>query len=101
MNPYFLPLKNEYYEKICNLEQDCEIRPANHRGWRQKNIYPGRFILLSSGYGKKKRIIMSVFGTFEGPSEYAFIGIPQWHIDAVEQIYGKRNRWLVAYLRRC
>lgn len=24
--------------------------------------------------------------------------IPQWHIDAVEDIYGKQDSWLIAYV---
>lgn len=100
MKPYFLPLKKEYYEKFKAGEQDCEIRPANHRGWSSKNIYPGRVLRLSRGYGDYDRHCREIQATVEGSAILAFSGVPQWHIDAVESIYGKRDRWLVAYVRR-
>ena len=46
--PYFLPLNKEFYLKVKSGEQDCEIRPANHRGWNSKNIYPGRWLKFSA-----------------------------------------------------
>lgn len=97
MKPYFLPLKKEYYLKFLNGQQNCEIRPANHHGWNSKNIYAGRVLLLSLGYGKGNRHCRMIRVVNEGPADFAFMGVPQWHIDAVEAIYGKRDRWLVAY----
>lgn len=99
MKPYFLPLKKEYYLKFESGDQKCEIRPANHHGWHGKNIYPGRQLLLSCGYGRNDRHCREIYLTNEGPACVVFMGVPQWHIDAVELIYGKRDRWLVAWVR--
>lgn len=98
VKPFFLPLNGEYYLKFKDGSQDCEIRPDGHRAWNEKNIYPGRPIRLSYGYGKKDRMLRTIAAVVAGPPEQAFAGVPQWHIDAVEQIYGKRDRWLVAYI---
>lgn len=97
--PYFVPLKKKFYLKVKSGEQDCEIRPANHRGWNSKNIYPGRWLKFSSGYGNNDRHCREIHVVVEGSARFAFMGVPQWHIDAVEQIYGKRDRWLVAFVR--
>lgn len=97
MKPYFLPINKEYYLKLKSGEQDCEIRPADHRGWRSRNVYPGRQVLLSCGYGSHDRHVRTIQSTKEGSAGFAFMGIAQWHIDAAEKIYGKRDRWLVAF----
>lgn len=97
--PYFVPVNKEYFIKIKSGEQNCEIRPANHRGWNSKNIYPGRWLRFSCGYGNHDRCCREIIFTHEGPESMVFIHVPQWHIDAVERIYGKRDRWLVAFIR--
>lgn len=98
LKPYFLPLKTEYYRKFESGEQNCEIRPANHHGWNAKNIYAGRELLLSRGYGTADRHVRKIRTTLEGSPGFAFACVPKWHIDAVEAIYGKRDRWLVAFV---
>lgn len=95
--PYFLPLFGEFFLKFKSGEQNCEIRPEGHRGWNLKNIYPGRMLLLSYGYGKQDRLERAV-RTATSTTDLAGEGIPQWHIDAVEAIYGKQPRWLIAYV---
>tara|TARA_R110002050_G_scaffold57423_3_gene128932 strand:+ start:80013 stop:80306 length:294 start_codon:yes stop_codon:yes gene_type:complete len=97
MKPYFLPLMKIYYLKFKSGEQDCEIRPANHHGWNIKNIFPGRSLLLSSGYGKQDRLVKEIRSTMI-THDLNQEKIPIWHIDAVESIYGKRDKWLVAYV---
>ena len=97
MKPYFVPLMKEYFLKFKNGEQDCEIRPNNHRGWNSKNIYPGRSLLLSKGYGNYDRLMKEVRHVKKALDLKA-LGIPQWHIDAVEDIYGKQHCWMVAYV---
>lgn len=95
--PYFLPLKKEYYLKLKNGTQSCEIRPNNHYGWNSKNIYPGRILNCSCGYGKQDRIrkeIRNTMITFDLMQE----PVSPAHIAAVESIYGKRNDWLIAYV---
>lgn len=86
-----------YFLKFKSGEQDCEIRPANHRGWRVKNVYPDRLMTLSNGYGNHDRLI-KVIRRVVISSDLKQDGIPQWHIDAVERIYGKREEWLIAYV---
>lgn len=97
MKPYFVPLMKEWFFKFKNGEQDCEIRPDNHRGWSKKNIYPGRALLLSNGYGNYDRMMKKVTKVRE-KADLRTLGIPQWHIDAVEGIYGKQLCWMVAYV---
>lgn len=95
--PYFLPLFKEYFLKIKSGEQDCEIRPNNHRGWNIKNIYPGRLVTISNGYGKHDRITREIRSTMV-TRDLTMESIPQWHIDAVEAIYGQRDSWLIAWV---
>lgn len=94
--PYFLPLMKEYYLKIKSGEQDCEIKPLNHRGWNHNNIYPLRELNVSNGYQKKGRIV-KLISRVAVTSDLEMSGIPRWHIDAVEEIYGKRGYWMIAY----
>ena len=97
MKPYFVPVMKEYFFKIKNDEQDCEIRPTNHRGWNAKNIYPGRSLLFSNGYGNYDRTIKKVIRVRK-TADLRTLGIPQWHIDAVVGIYGQQLCWMVAYV---
>ena len=93
---YFLPLMKEYYYKIRAGEQSCEIRPNEHRGWHMGNVYPGRWLMISNGYQKPGRLYREIISTMS-THDLKQQNIPQWHIDAVEEIYGKRDRWLIAY----
>ena len=97
MKKLFVPLYKEYFLKFKNGDQDCEIRPLGHRGWNTKNVYPGRVMTLSSGYGTHNRIEKVIDFTLVTNS-LKQSGIPEWHIDAVEAIYGKRYKWLIAYV---
>ena len=97
--PFFAPLFKVYFLKFKNGEQDCEIRPYNHRGWNCKNVYPGRLITLSNGYGKHDRLTLEIRKTMITPY-LEMENIPQWHIDAVEEIYGQQDKWLIAYLNK-
>lgn len=84
--PYFLPLNKEFYLKVKSGEQNCEIRPANHRGWNSKNIYPGRWLKFSSGYGDHDRHCREICATREGSASFAFAG--------VRMPYLYRQHWL-------
>ena len=97
MKPYFCPLNKDYFFNILDGSQDCEIRPSNHRGWNTNNIYNGRLITFSNGYGNYNRVTMLVSNVYD-VQDMAGFGIPQWHIDAVEYIYGKHQSWLVAFV---
>ena len=99
LKPYFCPLFKEYYLKFESGEQDCEIKPNNHRGWNTKNIYPGREITLSNGYGKYNRMTKKITKTLV-ISDLLFADpyINDDHIDAVKTIYPWASEWLVAYV---
>lgn len=97
MKPLFVPLMKEYFYKIKKGEQDCEIRPNLHRGWNEKNVFPGRPVTFSNGYGKHDRVT-KVINTTLITNNLQAANIPKWHIDAVENIYGKRDSWLIAYI---
>lgn len=97
MKMLFVPLKKEYFFKFKCGEQDCEIRPFGYKGWNTDNVYPLRIMTLSNGYGKDERlekVIKKTTVTKNLESEQ----IPNWHIEAVETIYGKRAWWLIAYV---
>ena len=95
MKPYFLPLNKEFYLKLKNGTQKSEIRPNNHRGWNVKNIYPGRVLNCSCGYGKQDRTLKEIRNTIV-THDLRQENVSLEHIEAVEGIYGKRDRWLVA-----
>ena len=95
--PLFVPLIKKYFLKFKSGEQNCEIRPIGRRGWSAKFVYPGRLMTLSNGYGKYDRITRMISQTVV-TEDLKKSGIPQWHIDAVEGIYGKQESWLVAYI---
>jgi len=95
--PLFVPLMRKYFLKFKRGEQGCEIRPNNRRGWNCKNVYPGRLMTLSNGYGTHDRITLEIRSTMLTP-DLRMEKLPQWHIDAVESIYGKQDSWLIAYV---
>jgi len=97
MKKLFIPLYKKYFLKFKSGEQDCEIRPLGHRGWTSSNVYPTRTMTLSSGYGRYDRLEKMIIKTSITTS-LKKEGIPQWHIEAVEAIYGKKDWWLVAYI---
>lgn len=95
--PFFVPLYKEYFLLFKSGEQNCEIRPANHRGWNVKNVFPGRLLCLSNGYGNYDRVTKEIRNTML-TRDLAAENVPQWHIDAVTEIYGQRDSWLIAYV---
>lgn len=99
LTPYFCPLNKEFYFKVESGEQDCEIRPLNHRGWNEKNIYVGRDITFSNGYGKYNRTTKKTTETLVvNDLLFAVPFIDDDHIDAVKTIYPWADEWLVAYV---
>jgi hypothetical protein len=97
MKNLFIPLYKEYFLKFKNGEQDCEIRPLDHRGWNTKNVFPGRVMTLANGYGKHDRLKKMIDFT-RVTNNLKSSGISKWHTDAMEAIYGKRDKWLIAYV---
>lgn len=95
--PYFCPLMKKYFNKFVTGEQDCEIRPNKHRGWHPGNIYEGRLMTLSNGYNVAGRLTKKITSV-SVVTDLKAAGVPQWHIEAVEDIYGKREQWLIAYV---
>lgn len=96
VKPLFVPLMKMYFLKFKAGEQDCEIRPNNHRGWNVENVYIGRLMTLSNGYGNHDRITKEILAAVV-TSDLNMEGVPQWHIDAVVGIYGEQDSWLIAY----
>ena len=97
MKMLFIPLYKKYFLKFKAGEQDCEIRPLNHRGWTSENVYPGRIMTLSNGYGKHGRLEKEIVKIIK-TRNLQCAEVPEWHIKAVEGIYGKRDTWLIAYV---
>lgn len=53
--PLFIPLIAEYYEAFERGDKRTEYRPLNNL-WNAQRCYPGRRVILSYGYGKKRRL---------------------------------------------
>lgn len=72
--PLFIPLKAEYYEAFEKGEKNTEYRPYGAR-WNERTCAPGRTVVLSYGYGKKRRLTGRVesFRKHTTPSE-----LPGW-----------------------
>ena len=60
-----------------------------------KNIFPGRVLNCSLGYGKKNRTLKTIVNTMV-THDLRQEDVSLDHIEAVEAIYGKRGSWLVA-----
>ncbi len=69
MNPLFIPLKGEYYDQFEAGTKTRELRLYGPR-WNENTCPPGREVILSRGYGKRRRL-RGVIGCFHRarPSE--------------------------------
>ena len=52
---------------------------------------------LTIADGNYNRVTMVISNVYDA-QDMADFAIPQWHIDAVESIYGKRQSWLFAFV---
>ncbi len=59
--PLFIPLKSEFYEAFERGDKDTEYRAYGPR-WNEKTCRVGRAVVLSHGYGKKRRIAGTIAG---------------------------------------
>ncbi len=64
MKPLFIPLKRCYFEAFERGDKTHEYRRDVPR-WSPKNVFPGRPITLSMGYGKKHRLSAEVVSRTE------------------------------------
>jgi len=64
MKPLFIPLKRPYFEAFERGEKTHEYRRDVPR-WSAKNVFPGRPVTLSLGYGKKRRLSGTVVSRTE------------------------------------
>jgi hypothetical protein len=55
MKPLFIPLKREYFEAFERGEKHEEFRPFGQR-WNLRTCQVGRPVVLSMGYGKRRRL---------------------------------------------
>ncbi len=60
--PLFVPLKGIHYDAFANGKKTFELRRYG-RQWTEKNIYFGRNVTISYGYGKQCRL----HGFIDGP----------------------------------
>ncbi len=96
MKPLFVPLFREYFENFESGKQRVEIRPYGPK-WNRGTCWPGRPITISYGYGKQRRIhgvVSKVIITEHMSLAY----IEDWHIDAVNEIYGSSKKWILIYV---
>lgn len=52
--PLFIPLKTKFYEAFDSGEKTTEYRAYGPR-WNFNNVWVGRPVIISKGYGKKQR----------------------------------------------
>jgi len=55
MKPLFIPLKTEFYEVFASGVKDTEYRLYGPR-WNERTCAIGRAVVLSHGYGVKRRM---------------------------------------------
>jgi hypothetical protein len=61
MKPLFIPLRREYFEAFENGAKTVEYRLYGPR-WNERTCWPMRPVVLSLGYGKKRRLTGLVAG---------------------------------------
>lgn len=81
--PLFIPLKRDYFEAFERGEKREEYRPFGPR-WNRRTCEIGRSVVLSLGYGKRRRLI-GVVTSFR--VELAPAVLPGW-----VECYGKTPR---------
>lgn len=54
-SPVFIPLAKKHYERYEAGEKDTEYRPHGPR-WNKSTCYRDRRVILSCGYGTKRRM---------------------------------------------
>ncbi len=67
LKPLFIPLKGVYYDAFESGIKDTEYRMHGAR-WNVKTCPPGRRVVLSRGYGKRRRmtgVILKSYASLE------------------------------------
>lgn len=59
--PLFIPLREEFFNQFERLEKDTEYRLRGAR-WNAMTCRVGRRVVLSCGYGKRRRLTGTVVG---------------------------------------
>jgi hypothetical protein len=90
MKPLFIPLKTEFFEAFENGTKDTEYRLYGPR-WNERTCSIGRQVVLSHGYGTKRRLRGVVIG-FEASHA------PTW-TDAWRKCYGDESKGMAACIR--
>lgn len=54
--PLFIPLRKEYFEAFERGDKGSELRIYGPR-WNERTCKPGRYVILSCGYGKHRRLL--------------------------------------------
>lgn len=67
MKPLFIPLKTEFFEAFERGDKTIEFRPYGPR-WNERTCHVGREVVLSHGYGTKRRL-RGVVAAFERSAE--------------------------------
>jgi hypothetical protein len=72
-DPVFIPLKAEYFEAFERGEKTVEYRPHHPKRtvWLEENCTVGRRVILSYGYGKRRRLngIIVSYAVDENPAK--------------------------------
>jgi hypothetical protein len=90
MKPLFIPLKTEFFEAFENGTKDTEYRVYGPR-WNEKTCALGRDVVLSHGYGTKRRLRGVVVG-------FDVSITPTW-TDAWRKCYGDESKARAACIR--
>ena len=90
MKPLFIPLKTEFFEAFENGTKDTEYRLYGPR-WNERTCAIGREVVLSHGYGTKRRLRGVVVG-FESSHTPTLT-------DAWRKCYGEETKGMAACIR--
>jgi hypothetical protein len=81
----FIPLKGEYYDQFEAGTKPAEYRLYGKR-WNEKTCYAGRPVVLSYGYGKKRRMT----GTISAVQVKHFNELSSQRQEIILSVYGDK-----------
>lgn len=89
--PLFIPLRREWFDAFACGEKAEEFRPYNAR-WNERSCRIGRPVVLSCGYGSKRRLRGVVVG-------FRVVG-PRAH-PGIRTVYPTGDRFAAIAVRLC
>lgn len=91
-NPMFLPLKTEYYNAFKDGSKSEELRLYGKR-YNEKTCQPGRYVLLSKGYGKQNRML-GIISSFKRQRADTFGSV---YKASIMDVYGNLDKEIACF----